>query len=605
MVDPPSTNKAIDTGQNAYRNSISTQNNVEQQQQRSNLVENVMRNQQNGQQASQSQHNAATVEGMSVVNDQRMNQERSTYRGKREKEIRGLSIEMEFQGEVNEEECFEAIIKVTLELVKQWKKGQAIDGVVTSDGEILESGYDNIRKWARAPKVVGNKKRTKVETMLEVLSPMTAYELYHAEKQYCDQNKIRIGSKNTIMEYTKKIGFLVGTYVRVASPRYYIDELNKILKTSAKVIDIKKGFTWEKGLKTKALIVYAIEREAKVIDEILIENVDNMRYRYVSYRNSPSQEKLAAMHHNEMANGKAKYETLYNINLKDEVRYDDEQSVTLEQALMDEKSNGHNLFLAAEQGSGKFENDVTVIINPRVKVEAWKWLSEEYGKWEVYQDREMMTSVDPDKCKGSWKYNESLKQFLKPTLQNVNFKKNKYGKRIKTYAQVLGITVEKNDAKNEEKKNKMMNEQKAKEVETKSDETLLTVIKGMQEQINALQKIIQVLCDTVVKDDDVKNTVLEKMNQINKKAEKVDESKVNEKKRDERDDTDQIQNTMNNGKRKEVEKRQDILKITTHPNAAQDESGNINNVIRSWYQSTKIDDQKIADDHKVKKHRQQ
>ena len=156
-----------------------------------------------------------------------------------------------------------------------------------------------------------------------------------------------------------------------------------------------------------------------------------------------------------------------------------------------------------------------------------------------------------------------------------------------------------------EKKNKMMNEQKAKEVETKSDETLLTVIKGMQEQINALQKIIQVLCDTVVKDDDVKNTVIEKMNQINKKADKVDESKVNETKRDERDDTDQIQNTMNNGKRKEVEKRQDILKITAHPNAAQDESGNIDNVIRSWYKSTKTEDQRIEDDHKVKKLRQQ
>ena len=216
-----------------------------------------------------------------------------------------------------------------------------------------------------------------------------------------------------------------------------------------------------------------------------------------------------------------------------------------------------------------------------------------------------MTSVDPDKCKGSWKYNESLKEFLKPSLQNVNFKKNKFGKRIKTYAQVLGITVEKNEAKNEEKKNKTMKEPKAKDASNTADETLLTVIKGMQEQINAMQKMIQVLCETVVKDDEVKNTVLKKMNQIYKKDETADESKKNEKKRDERDDTEQIQNTMNNGKRKEVEKRQDILKITAHPNAVQDESGNISNVIRSWYQSTKTDDQRIEDDHTVKKLRQQ
>jgi len=441
--------------------------------------------------------------------------------------------------------------------------------------------------------------------MLEVVSSMTAYELYHEEKEYCEQNKIRIGSKNTIMEYTKKIGFLVGTYVRVASPKYYIDELSKILKTSAKVIDIKKGFTFEKGLRTKALIVYAIEREAQMIDEILNDNVRNKRYRYISYRNSPSQEKLAAMHYNDMANVKAKYETLYNINLNDEVMYENNESVTLEKALMDEKINGHNLFLAAEQGSGKFENDVTVIINPRMKVEAWKWLSEEYGKWEVYQDKEMMTSVDPDKCKGSWKYNESLKEFLKPTLQNVNFKKNKYGKRIKTYAQVVGINIDKNEPKPQDR-SKEKSVKIVTEIDNKSDETLLSVIQGMKEQINALQKIITVLCNTIVKDEGLKQEVMEKMNQINSKSEKVEESKVSEKKGDTKVEIDKLKNQINKGKRKDVEIKHDIQRIITHPNTLKDVSGNINNEIRSWYRSTKeTDDQKITDDHKVKKLRQQ
>ena len=60
----------------------------------------------------------------------------------------------------------------------------------------------------------------------------TACTSYQIEKDYCEQNNIRIGLKNTSMEYTKKIGFLVGTYVKIASPKYYITELSNILEKS-------------------------------------------------------------------------------------------------------------------------------------------------------------------------------------------------------------------------------------------------------------------------------------------------------------------------------------------------------------------------------------
>ena len=48
------------------------------------------------------------------------------------------------------------------------------------------------------------------------------------------------------------------------------------------------------------------------------------------------------MYHNDMKNLKAKYETLYNINLTDEVMYDNNKSVILEKALIDVKSNDNN-----------------------------------------------------------------------------------------------------------------------------------------------------------------------------------------------------------------------------------------------------------------------
>ena len=73
-----------------------------------------------------------------------------------------------------------------------------------------------------------------------------------------------------------------------------------------------------------------------------------------------------------------------------------------------------------------------------------------------------MTSVDPEKCQGSWKYNESLKDFLKPAIQNVNLKKNKYGKRIEIHVQVLGINVESNEEKKKESSNETNTTKKVK-----------------------------------------------------------------------------------------------------------------------------------------------
>ena len=64
------------------------------------------------------------------------------------------------------------------------------------------------------------------------------------------------------MKYTKKIGFLVGTYVKIALPKYYIIELSNTLEITNKIIDIKKGFTYEKSFQSKVLVVYAVEKKS-------------------------------------------------------------------------------------------------------------------------------------------------------------------------------------------------------------------------------------------------------------------------------------------------------------------------------------------------------
>ena len=83
--------------------------------------------------------------------------------------------------------------------------------------------------------------------IVSVKTNESAYSLYMKEKDYCEKYHIHVLSKNTIMEYTTKIGFLTGTYVKVASLKYYISDLQRRLDINCNLIKVKKEYTYDKG----------------------------------------------------------------------------------------------------------------------------------------------------------------------------------------------------------------------------------------------------------------------------------------------------------------------------------------------------------------------
>jgi len=66
------------------------------------------------------------------------------------------------------------------------------------------------------------------------------------------------------------------------------------------------------------LAIYAVQDEAKEVDEILC-NLKSPRYSYISYQQITSNERLTVMYTNDRHNIKARYETLYDMNLNNEV----------------------------------------------------------------------------------------------------------------------------------------------------------------------------------------------------------------------------------------------------------------------------------------------
>ena len=102
---------------------------------------------------------------------------------------------------------------------------------------------------------------------------------------------------------------------------------------------------------------------------------------------------MAAMHSNEMINVKAKFETLHGVHLNDIVQYEGKSS-TLNALIKGIQSNNINLFLAAEQGTGKGKENVLIVINPKAKSKAIKWLMEDYPAVIFKEGNEISTSIN-------------------------------------------------------------------------------------------------------------------------------------------------------------------------------------------------------------------
>ena len=70
------------------------------------------------------------------------------------------------------------------------------------------------------------------------------------------------------------------------------------------------------------------------------------------------------------------------------------------------------MFLAIENDSGQYENDVHIVLNPGKKFQARKWIVEEYTSVIFNNEKETATSINKDKFKLNIKHNRELKEFL-------------------------------------------------------------------------------------------------------------------------------------------------------------------------------------------------
>jgi len=507
---------------------------------------------------------------------------------------KGLSIEVVMEKDSSEKSCSITIVHAVEQLLMKWTEMEAIQGVYGKKNELIKEDYEDVEGWAIAPKIVKKPKLVLVEMIIDVETMESAYKLYQAQKEYCDKHKIRVSARNTIMEYTKRVGFLTGPSVKISSPKRYIEELEQYLQIEQGTIDVKKKYTYDKGHRSKVLVINAIESKAKEVNEMLCL-MKSPRFKYISYKKTTPQERLQAMYHNDKNNENGRYEILENVHINDEVKMDiNGEFQKLEQVIMTVKKGGNFLFLAAEQGDGKFENRVIVVLNPKTQQQAKRWIVDEYMEMIFKQQRELKTSVDPNQFKINNAYSESLKDFLKPKIDEVEIAKSKYGKKLKSYADVTRLNKktqqEKETVKKQEKKNKKdQRQQENKEV----NQDLTEVVKGLKGQIEKLTDLIGFLLKEIVLEENSKQEIEKKLQMINQKdsAQEVNDAEEIEITQNDQQEIPRKHRERSEGTNVNAGNDTKRIKVNGHASIIMGETGSVRKKV-AWYNNIHKDAKK-------------
>ena len=145
------------------------------------------------------------------------------------------------------------------------------------------------------------------------------------------------------------------------------------------------------------------------MDEVLWEGDYS---RYVSFKGTDSKLRLGMLHSNNMVNVEGKFKVLKKVNKNDVISIG-KQKFWLRVFLLDVKVKGTRLFAAVEQGGGKYSDDIMIIVSSRAKIQARKWIAEQYSKIiEIYRNCEYKTSFSPFIEETNDEYNTGLKQFV-------------------------------------------------------------------------------------------------------------------------------------------------------------------------------------------------
>jgi len=132
-----------------------------------------------------------------------------------DKHLRGIFVEIEFKQDettdVDQLEC-ESVERV-YKLLSNLKEQGMIKGVYAKEHNYLVEDLHKFDDWLYDPRIIRKKNKSIVECIFEIHTEEYTFQLYFTQKEFCEENVMRISTKTTDMVHTKRLGFIVGPSV--------------------------------------------------------------------------------------------------------------------------------------------------------------------------------------------------------------------------------------------------------------------------------------------------------------------------------------------------------------------------------------------------------
>ena len=280
--------------------------------------------------------------------------------------------------------------RVVNDIMNDWIEKRMVTNIVNDKDEVMTRDQN----WVVGERIMGGKNK-RVEFFIRVQTTARFYELKSSVWDKCVKEEVYLSIKNTKMKHVKRLGILLGVCVPFASKLWYQKEISKIINEDEENLEIKIEKVYQHEYSGKAMVVYAtMDKEEEISKKLINVFHDNeMGIKYVSFKWTSSKGIINAIRMNYYNKDDLHFEVLKGINIHDEMEYEYELA-SVKEILMNVEVNQKKLFVGVEQGTGKNENNVLVIMHRGMTLYGKEWIRQNYGtKCKLSGNREHESSV--------------------------------------------------------------------------------------------------------------------------------------------------------------------------------------------------------------------
>jgi len=326
-----------------------------------------------------------------------------------------------------EDDDYDTVINTTrvIEcLVTGWIEKEYVQGVKDMENNNVMTDLRDYNLWLSEPKMTGTE-TTRVEIYFTIQTNMTLQDIIDEDIYELKQESMWMEVKRTGDEHTNRIGFITGPVVERANMGWYEAMMKHRGNIQEGEVEIKRNMVYEGKEKEWCITVYSTQSSTESVDYSLRKlSADNKHHmKYISFKNSNKQDRIAGLQLNKYINVKTKYEWLDDLQVLDEVTFNGKK-MTISQILTKAKKNGVLLFKGVEQGSGINGNKVFVYFKQNMTKEAREWIRENYGKRLIVEGKTSYDTSLPKYNAEEEAVNNEIQDYILERLKEVKIEQS-------------------------------------------------------------------------------------------------------------------------------------------------------------------------------------